>query len=277
MPGPVVQAGEHGVGAVDLVAGGAEVLPDRAEVGAAGGAVLHQPGGLRLVRELGGAGMEAQLGFQRLADRAGADEADQVLGETGACGRAARQMASRRAVTWSTAPPRASAAAMPSSISRSYSARSGSWLSSTPGPGDIGAGPAGRVAGCGGPGRLIRPGAAAVDAVRLSCWCPGGPRARSADGAGLPVGFRLLVIEALGLGGDAEELLQVLEGDQAVPADLDVGQVAAAHLVVEQVAGQAGQASGLIDGVGQLPARRVLAGRAGGRGGLVAGFVPDDR
>jgi WD domain, G-beta repeat len=50
--------------------------------------------------------------------------------KSGACGRAARQMANRRAVTWSTALPRASAAAMPSLISRSYSARSGSWLSS---------------------------------------------------------------------------------------------------------------------------------------------------
>jgi hypothetical protein len=32
------RAGEHGVGAVDLVAGGAEVLPDRAHVGAAASA-----------------------------------------------------------------------------------------------------------------------------------------------------------------------------------------------------------------------------------------------
>ena len=54
----------------------------------------------------------------------------------------------------------------------------------------------------------------------------------------------------------------MLAGDQAAPADLDVGQVAAAHLVVEQVAGQAGQAGGLIDGVGQPPAGRVLAGPA---------------
>ena len=38
--------GEHEVGAVHLVAGGAEVVPDRAEVGAAGDAVLHEPGGL---------------------------------------------------------------------------------------------------------------------------------------------------------------------------------------------------------------------------------------
>ena len=72
-------------------------------------------------------------------------------------------------------------------------------------------------------------------------------------------------------GGEPKELPQVLTGDQAPPADLDVGQVAAAHLVVEQVAGQAGQAGSLTDGVGQPPAVRVLAGRAGGCGGVVAG------
>ena len=55
----------------------------------------------------------------------------------------------------------------------------------------------------------------------------------------------------LGPGGDAEELLEVLAGDQAAPADLEVVQVAAAHLVVQQVAGQAGQPGGLVDGVGQ--------------------------
>ena len=74
-------AGEQGVGAVDLVAGGAEVLPDRAEVGAAGDAVFHQPGGLRPVGVGGGAGVDAQLGLQRVADGPGADEADQALGE----------------------------------------------------------------------------------------------------------------------------------------------------------------------------------------------------
>jgi hypothetical protein len=74
-----------------------------------------------------------------------------------------------------------------------------------------------------------------------------------------------------GLRRDAEELLQVLAGDQAAPADLDGGQVAAAHLVVEQVAGQAGQADGLIDGAGQPSAVRVLAGAAGGRGDVVTG------
>jgi hypothetical protein len=79
---PGAGAGEQGVGAVDLVAGGAEVLPDRAEVGAAGDAVFHEPGGLRMVGVGGpGAGVDAQLGLQRVADRSGADEADQALGE----------------------------------------------------------------------------------------------------------------------------------------------------------------------------------------------------
>ena len=81
VPGAGVRAGEQGVGAVDLVAGGAEVLPDRAEVGAAGDAVFHQPGGLRLVGVGAGAGVDAQLGLQRVADGSGADEADQALGE----------------------------------------------------------------------------------------------------------------------------------------------------------------------------------------------------
>ena len=49
VPVPVAEVGEHEVGAVHLVAGGAEVVRDRAEVGAAGGAVLHEPGGLGLV------------------------------------------------------------------------------------------------------------------------------------------------------------------------------------------------------------------------------------
>jgi hypothetical protein len=40
----------------------------------------------------------------------------------------------------------------------------------------------------------------------------------------------------------------VLAGDHAAPADFEVGQVAAAHLVVEKVAGQAGQPGGLVDG-----------------------------
>jgi len=36
VPGPVTEPGEHGVDAVDLVAGGGEILADRAEFGAAG-------------------------------------------------------------------------------------------------------------------------------------------------------------------------------------------------------------------------------------------------
>jgi integrase len=46
LSGAVMQADEHGVGAVDLVASGGEVLPDRAEFSAAGDAVVHEPGGL---------------------------------------------------------------------------------------------------------------------------------------------------------------------------------------------------------------------------------------
>jgi transposase len=79
--GAGVGGGEQGVGAVDLVAGGAEVLSDRAEVGAAGDALLHQPGGLCLVAVGAGAGVDAQLGLQRVGDGAGADEVDQAAGE----------------------------------------------------------------------------------------------------------------------------------------------------------------------------------------------------
>jgi hypothetical protein len=46
---PVVELGEDDVGAVDLVAGGGEVLVDRAEFGAPVVAVLQEPGGLHLV------------------------------------------------------------------------------------------------------------------------------------------------------------------------------------------------------------------------------------
>ena len=48
--GAFLHVGEHEVGAVDLVAGGAEVPADPADVFAAGAAVFQQPGGLRLVR-----------------------------------------------------------------------------------------------------------------------------------------------------------------------------------------------------------------------------------
>ena len=69
------------VGAVDLVAGGAEVLADRADVGTAADAVVHETGGLRVVWVVSRAGVDAQLGLERRADRSGLDEADQALGE----------------------------------------------------------------------------------------------------------------------------------------------------------------------------------------------------
>ena len=81
VPDPVVELGELHVGAVDLVAGGGEVLPDRAEFGAPVGAVFQQPGGVRLVGKGAGAGVFAQLGLQVRVDRSGLDEADQAVGE----------------------------------------------------------------------------------------------------------------------------------------------------------------------------------------------------
>ena len=81
VPGAVVEAFEHGVGAVDLVAGGGEVLADRADVGAAGDAVLQEPADFGLVGVGAGAGVDAQLGLEGVADGAGLDEADQALGE----------------------------------------------------------------------------------------------------------------------------------------------------------------------------------------------------
>src|SRR5215472_17240912 len=110
--------------------------------------------------------------------------------KSGGWGRESSQMAIRRAVTWSMTPPRLSAAARPSLISRSYKARS----------------PAGPIAGR----TSRRIGACPVSAGR--------------DAAGPP-----------GAGSDIKELLEVLAGDEAAPADLEVGQVAYPHLVVEQV------------------------------------------
>jgi len=43
----------------------------------------------------------------------------------------------------------------------------------------------------------------------------------------------------------------VVAGDESASADFHVGQMAAAHLVVQQVAGQAGQPGGFVDGIGQ--------------------------
>jgi hypothetical protein len=76
-----MQAFEQGVGAVDLVAGGAEALADRSDLGASGDAVLLEPGGFGLVGVGAEAGVDAQLGFERVANRSGFDEADQALGE----------------------------------------------------------------------------------------------------------------------------------------------------------------------------------------------------
>ena len=238
-------AGEQGVGAVDLVAGGAEVLPDRAEVGAAGDAVLEEPGGLRMVGVGGaGAGVDAQLGLQRLADRAGADEADQAAGED-RCLRPGGQADGQPPggdVIDRGAPGVGGGDAVADQPLVQRQIRELALLGA-------------RIGVHLGRGGGTRPGHRAVSAVRSSC------RARPGGSAGLPSGLGV-GHRVAGLGGDAEELLQVLAGDQAPPADLDVGQVAAAHLVVEQVAGQAGQAGGLIDGVGEPPARRVLAGRS---------------
>jgi hypothetical protein len=50
---------------------------------------------------------------------------------------------------------------------------------------------------------------------------------------------------------DAEELRQVLVGDQLPSVDVEMGQIAKAHLLMEQAAGWTGQAGGLIDGGGQ--------------------------
>ena len=98
MSAPVIKAGEHDIGTIDLIAGRAEVLADRAKVGAAGHAVLHESGGLRLVGISAGAGVDAQLSLERWADLSGRAKWTRPRVKTGACGRAASQMASRRAV-----------------------------------------------------------------------------------------------------------------------------------------------------------------------------------
>ena len=86
LPDPVVELGEFHVGAVDLVADGGEVLPDRAELGTPVVAVPQQPGGLRLIREIAGAGVLAQLVLEVRVDRSGFDEADQAVSEDGFLG-----------------------------------------------------------------------------------------------------------------------------------------------------------------------------------------------
>ena len=78
---PLAEVGEHEVGAVDLVAGGAEVLPDRAQARAAADGVAVEPGRLEVIGVGAGAGVDAQLGLQLGADRAGAGEAGQAPGQ----------------------------------------------------------------------------------------------------------------------------------------------------------------------------------------------------
>ena len=78
---PFAEVDQHRIGPVYLVTGGAEILADRAAVGAAVDAVPHKSGSLRLVRISPGAGMDAQLSFERPADRSGPDEPDQGTGE----------------------------------------------------------------------------------------------------------------------------------------------------------------------------------------------------
>jgi hypothetical protein len=49
LPDLVAVVSENDVGSVDLIAGGGEVLADRAKLGAAVVAVFQEPGGVRLV------------------------------------------------------------------------------------------------------------------------------------------------------------------------------------------------------------------------------------
>ena len=81
-PGAGVRAGEQGVGAVDLVAGGAEVPARPGRGRCRGRCSIPSAGRPAAWSGVGGpgAGVEAQLGLQRLADGAGADEADQAAG-----------------------------------------------------------------------------------------------------------------------------------------------------------------------------------------------------
>ena len=199
--------------------------------------------------------MDAQLGLQRVADGAGADEADQAAGED-RCLRPGGQADGQ--------PPGGDVIdrSCPGRRRRRCRRRSAARTAPDPGagsprllvPGRISAGAAGRGLG-------IEPLRAVTGP---SC------RARPGGGAGLPSG--------LGRGSSsrcAQEAMprnccRWLAGDQAPPADLDVGQVAAAHLViaagrgtepVRRAASSAEQAS--------RPLVRVLACTASGAGGDV--------
>jgi predicted transposase YbfD/YdcC len=130
LPGPLVEFCQHQVGPVELVAGGAEVLADRPEMDAAADAVVHEPGGLGVVRIVAGARVDAQLSLERLADRSGLDEVDQAPGEDRCLRPGCQPDRQPPAVTWSTVLPLLSAAAIPSSMRGSYMDSSGSSPSS---------------------------------------------------------------------------------------------------------------------------------------------------
>jgi len=83
-------------------------------------------------------------------------------------------------------------------------------------------------------------------------------------------------VVTLCLGRNAEELLQVLAGYEPPPGNFEVRQVAASHLVIEQVTRQPSQTSGLIDRVrqpfsGWIQCRIVIRQRHGTR---LRGFPP---
>jgi hypothetical protein len=109
VPGPVAGVGEHEVGAVHLVAGGAETGPDRAGIGS-GGAVAQETGGLGMVSVARGAGVEAEMVLRSRWMAPVLMKRARPWAKVGCWGRAASQMASRRAVTWSTGQSWASAA-----------------------------------------------------------------------------------------------------------------------------------------------------------------------
>jgi hypothetical protein len=180
--------------------------PTRAEVGAAGDAVFHQPGGLRLVREGAGAGVDAQLGLQRMADVPGADEADQVLGEDRRLrpgGQADGQPPGGDMIDGAAAGVGGGDAIADQPLVQRQ-IRELALLGSRVRE-ELTRWPAGRVATCDGRCCGTRTGHQAIDAVRLSRQGTGGCcRARPSGGAGLRsglgVGHRVAA-----LGGDAGE------------------------------------------------------------------------
>ena len=125
VPDPVVELGEDHVGAVDLVAGGGEVLP----IGPSSAPRLVQY--FSSLVACGWSGKVPERACLRSSVfRCGwiapvSTKRTRPWAKSGAWGRAASQMASRRAVTWSTMVPRLSASVMPSAMSRSYRGRSG--------------------------------------------------------------------------------------------------------------------------------------------------------